>query len=113
MSLTSTTDTNFAQDVLASPIPVLVDFTASWCPPCVMITPVLARIATEQANRLRVVSLDVDGNPVTAAAYQVLGMPTLALFIDGQVVVRFVGAKPKTAILALLEPHLTTARLRA
>ena len=107
MSLISTTDATFAADVLASPMPVLVDFTASWCPPCVVIAPVLARIAHDERHRLRVVSLDVDAEPSTAATYQVLGMPTLALFIDGEIVVRFVGAKPRTTILALLEPHLT------
>ncbi len=113
MSLNSTTDKSFNRDVLASTMPVLVDFTAAWCPPCVMIAPVLERIAGDAADRLRVISLDVDDNPVTAAAYQVLGMPTLALFIDGQIVLRFVGAKPRAAILALLEPHLAAAGLPA
>jgi thioredoxin 1 len=106
MSLTATTDATFAADVLDSPVPVLVDFTASWCPPCVMIAPVLDRIAADEAERLRVVSLDVDAHPITAARYQVMGMPTLALFIDGEVAVRFMGAKPRSAIMALLEPHL-------
>ena len=109
MSLATTTDATFAADVLDSPVPVLVDFTASWCPPCVMIAPVLARIANDEADRLRVVSLDVDADPGTAARYQVLGMPTLALFIDGEIAVRFMGAKPRAAIMALLEPHLAPA----
>ena len=109
MSLTTTSDASFAADVLDSPVPVLVDFTATWCPPCVMIAPVLDRIATDEAERLRVVSLDVDAHPGTAARYQVLGMPTLALFIDGEVAVRFMGAKPRAAIMALLEPHLAPA----
>jgi thioredoxin 1 len=107
MSLTTTTDAAFADDVLASDVPVLVDFTAAWCPPCVMIAPVLAKIAADEANRLRVISIDVDDNPVTTAKYQVLGMPTLALFVNGEVVVRFMGAKPRTAILSQLEPHLS------
>jgi len=109
MSLTTTSDASFAADVLDSPVPVLVDFTATWCPPCVMIAPVLDRIATDEAARLRVVSLDVDAHPTTAAKYQVMGMPTLALFIDGEVAVRFMGAKPRSAIMALLEPHLAPA----
>jgi thioredoxin 1 len=109
MSLNTTTDATFAADVLDSPVPVLVDFTATWCPPCVMIAPVLDRIAADEADRLRVVSLDVDAHPATAANYQVLGMPTLALFIDGEIAVRFMGAKPRAAIMALLEPHLATA----
>lgn len=110
MSLNATTDAAFADDVLNSPLPVLVDFTAAWCPPCVMIAPVLAKIAADEADRLRVVSLDVDDNPVVTANYQVLGMPTLALFVNGEVVVRFMGAKPRAAIMAQLEPHLTALR---
>jgi len=106
MSLATTTDATFAADVLASPVPVLVDFTAAWCPPCVMIAPVLARIAADEAARLRVVSLDVDINPVATAEYRVMGMPTLALFVNGEIVVRFMGAKPRHAIMRQLEPHL-------
>lgn len=109
MSLATTTDATFAGDVLDSALPVLVDFTATWCPPCVMIAPVLDRIRADEAGRLRVVSLDVDANPITTANYQVMGMPTLALFIDGQVAVRFMGAKPRATIMRLLEPHLTSA----
>jgi len=109
MSLTTTTDGTFNNDVLASPVPVLVDFTAAWCPPCVMIAPVLARIAADEVDRLAVVSIDVDENPVITAKYQVMGMPTLALFVDGQVMVRFMGAKPRAAIMAQLEPHLPAA----
>lgn len=108
-SLATTTDATFAGDVLDSALPVLVDFTATWCPPCVMIAPVLDRIRADEAGRLRVVSLDVDANPITTANYQVMGMPTLALFIDGQVAVRFMGAKPRATIMRLLEPHLTSA----
>jgi thioredoxin 1 len=109
MPLHSTTDASFYDDVLASPVPVLVDFTATWCPPCVMIAPVLARIAADESRRLRVLSLDVDAQPLTAATYEVLGMPTLALFVGGEIVVRFVGAKPRTTIMNLLEPHLRSA----
>lgn len=109
MSLEHVTDATFARKVVASPVPVLVDFTATWCPPCVMIAPVLERIGVDESDRLRVVSLDVDENPATTAKYQVLGMPTLALFVDGEVVTRFMGAKPRKAILDLLEPHLAAA----
>jgi thioredoxin 1 len=106
MSLTLTTDSTFAADVLASPTPVLVDFTADWCPPCRMVEPVLQQIAAEEAGRLKVVSIDVDANPVTTLSYGVLSMPTLALFIGGEVVAQLIGARPRTVIMRELEPHL-------
>ena len=106
MSVPTTTDATFATDVLASPLPVLVDFTASWCGPCRMIAPVLDQIATEEADRLKVVSLDVDANPETTRTYQVMGMPTLVLFVGGERVTQVVGARPRSAILRELEPHL-------
>jgi thioredoxin 1 len=111
MSLPITSDNAFAADVLASPGPILVDFTADWCPPCKMIAPVLEQIAEEEADRLRVVSIDVDENPVTALHYGILSMPTLALFVGGQVVAQFVGAKPRIAIMRELEPHLAPAKV--
>jgi len=113
MALNHTTDASFADDVLSSTVPVLVDFTATWCPPCVMIKPVLERIAADEVGRLRVVTLDVDENPVVTARYEVLGMPTLALFVGGEVVARFMGAKPRTAILDIVEPHLAKAESAA
>ena len=105
-TLPSTTDATFADDVLASATPVLVDFTADWCPPCKMIKPVLERIATEEAGRLRVVTLDVDENPEVTRRYGVMGMPTLGLFIGGELVTTLVGARPQVAILKALEPYL-------
>jgi thioredoxin 1 len=89
------TDGTFAAEVLACELPVLVDFTAEWCAPCHMIAPVLAEMAAEDAGRLRIVSLDVDTNPATAAAYGVLSMPTLLLFRAGEPVKVLVGARPK------------------
>ena len=106
MSLTTTTDQTFASEVLASGTPVLVEFTADWCPPCRMIAPVLARIAAEQAGRMRVVSIDVDANPETTRAYGVRGMPTLSLFVGGQVVASVTGARPQAQIMREFEPHL-------
>jgi CP family cyanate transporter-like MFS transporter len=108
-TLPTTSDATFAEDVLASPTPVLVDFTAAWCPPCRMVTPVLERIAAEEAGRLRVVTLDVDENPVTARTHQVMGMPTLALFVAGERVTTVVGARPHRSIVQALEPHLGPA----
>lgn len=106
MSVRTTTDSTFAADVLSAGLPVLVDFTATWCPPCRMIEPVLEQIATSEAGRLQVVSLDVDANPETARRYRVMGMPTLTLFIGGEPVVEIVGARPRGALMHALEPHL-------
>lgn len=106
MSLLETTDATFAEDVLQADRPVLVEFTADWCPPCKMIAPVLAQIARDESDRLKVVAIDVDANPETTRRYGVLGMPTLVLFTGGEVVSQTVGARPRAAILRELEPHL-------
>ena len=97
------TDETFAAEVLGSDIPVLVDFTADWCPPCRMIAPVLSQVAAEQQGKLKVVSLDVDTNPGTQAAYGVLSMPTLIVFRAGEPVKSLVGAHPKRKLLQELD----------
>ncbi|MGW7353740.1 thioredoxin [Streptomyces sp. NPDC054784] len=101
--VTEVTDATFEAEVLRADLPVLVDFTAAWCPPCRMIAPVLAELARESAGRLRIVRLDVDANPRTTAAYGVLSMPTLLLLRDGEPVRSWVGARPKRRLLAELD----------
>jgi len=93
------TDDSFADDVLSSGQPVLVDFWATWCGPCRMVAPVLEELANEKVGELTVAKLDVDANPVTARDYQVISIPTMILFRDGQPVKRIVGAKGKAALL--------------
>ena len=99
MSTVTVSDDSFADKVLASQTPVLVDFWAAWCGPCRMVAPVLDEIAEEKAGSLTVAKVDVDANPSTARDFQVVSIPTLILFKDGKPVKRIVGAKGKAALL--------------
>jgi len=89
------TDANWKDEVLESSEPVLVDFWAVWCAPCRMVAPVVEAIAEEYSGKLKVVKLNVDENQQTAVKYQVMSIPTLAFFNDGQLVKTVVGFRPK------------------
>ncbi len=100
------TDDTFATDVLGSDKPVLVDFWAEWCTPCKIVAPVLEEIAGDHAEKLTIAKLNIDENPKTAQAYQVMSIPTMTVYVAGQPVKSIVGAKPKAAILKDLAEYL-------
>ncbi|MGH3905933.1 MAG: thioredoxin [Pseudonocardiaceae bacterium] len=100
------TDQSFADDVLGSDKPVLVDFWATWCGPCKLVAPVLEEIAAEHAEKITIAKLDVDQNPGTSRDYKIMSIPTLLLFSEGQVVKQIVGAKPKAALLDDLAEYI-------
>ncbi|WP_315986731.1 thioredoxin family protein [Streptomyces sp. STR69] len=93
------TDENFSAEVIGAELPVLVEFTADWCPPCRQMGPVLRALAAEEGERLKVVQLNVDENPETTNAYKVLSMPTFMVFRGGEPVKAMVGARPKRRLL--------------
>jgi thioredoxin 1 len=97
------TDDTFNTEVLKSDKPVLVDFWAEWCGPCKMVGPVLEEIAAEHADKLRVVKLNIDENPEVARKYGIMSIPTMSVFVGGEVAKSIVGAKPKAALLRDLE----------
>lgn len=100
------TDESFTAEVIRADLPVLVEFTADWCPPCRQMGPVLRALAAEEADRLKVVQLNVDQNPETTNAYKVLSMPTFMVFRGGEPVKAMVGARPKRRLLEELSDVL-------
>jgi thioredoxin 1 len=96
------TDANFEREVVEAEIPVLVDFWASWCPPCKMVEPVVAGLAADYDGQIKVGKLHVDQNPKTRDRYQILGVPTFVLFRGGEVVAQRTGAQSKKQLLQML-----------
>ena len=105
-NLKTLTDAGFEADVLKSDLPVLVDFWAPWCGPCLMIAPVLERLAERYAGQVVIGKLNVDDNPDVSMRYGIRSIPTVALFINGAPVDGLTGAVPEKAFVALLEKHV-------
>ncbi len=97
-------DADFAEVVERSPLPVVVDLWAPWCGPCRMISPALEHVATRLRGRIKLVKVNVDDNPSTAARFGVQGIPTLLVFRDGQLIDTSVGARGATELQAWIEP---------
>jgi thioredoxin 1 len=97
---------DFGAQVLESTLPVLVEFTADWCPPCKVLAPIVEEIALRYEGKLRVGLLDSDANPDIIQQYSVMGLPTLILFVGGSPVERIIGFTPRERIEAKLAPHL-------
>lgn len=102
------TDQNFQQEVLESTQPVVVDFSATWCPPCRALEPVLDELTGQYAGRVKVGKLDADRDPESVTRYQIRGLPTLLFFKNGEVVDSLVGAVPKAKLAAKFDSLLET-----
>ena len=105
-SIKTLNSATFAEEIASSEVPVLVDFWAEWCGPCKMIAPILEEIANEHGEKILITKLNVDNDSDIARTHQVMSIPTLLVFKDGQVTKRIVGAKGKAALLADLAEFL-------
>ncbi len=103
---TAIDDTNFDQMVLQAKIPVLVDFWAPWCRPCLMVAPILDELAGEYNGKVSITRMDVDQNPKTAAKYGIMSIPTMLIFKKGEPISQIVGFRPKPELKRSLDAAL-------
>jgi thioredoxin 1 len=96
---------DFKSEVLDDSLPVLVDFTATWCPPCKMVDPIVKELAAEWEGKVKVVKCDADQNPDILVTYSILGLPTVMLFKGGQMLERVTGYQPKDKLIGRMSPH--------
>lgn len=107
-AISSLSESSFDEEVKTSDVPVLIDFWAEWCGPCRTLTPVLEEIASEKSDVLKIAKVNVDENPALQQRFEVMSIPTLVLYKDGELTdLRIVGAKGKAALLSELQPYLT------
>ncbi|MBN1526415.1 MAG: thioredoxin [Candidatus Omnitrophica bacterium] len=99
-------DKNFKQEVLESDLPVLVDFWATWCGPCLMVAPAVEQIARKYKGKLKVCKLNVDEAPETTSGYDIMSIPTLAIFKKGKVVDKIIGALPEAELETAVKSHI-------
>ena len=105
--ITKISEATFLTEVLDSKLPVMVDFTAVWCGPCKMLDPIVTQLAQEWSGKMKVTRLDVDANPNLAMEYEIMGVPTLMLFVNGQPVQRVSGYQPKDRIKAKFSSYIS------
>jgi thioredoxin 1 len=109
----TTTDAAFKSDVLDSATPVIVDFWATWCPPCRMMAPIFEDLAREYTGKMTFVKMDTDENPMTMMRYGIQGIPTMLIFSNGQVVEELVGARPRQDLKQHIDQALSVVAKKA